>query len=158
VPFHQFRLPHTEMPTVATTTIISPLDTTARSIALSHPQPAGRKARPSDATLNTELRPPCQVSTVDLWFSETPHEVQQAKQLCGGCPIRVKCLAGALHRREPWGVWGGKILHRGTIVAHQPTRRRPRIDTPRAERTPLAAPPRSRASGSLRLRDAHSST
>jgi WhiB family redox-sensing transcriptional regulator len=110
---------------VATTTIVSPLVTTARSIVISHPQPAARKARLSDA-LSTELRLPCQVSTVDLWFSETTREVQQAKQLCGGCPIRVRCLAGALHRREPWGVWGGEILHRGTIVAHQPTRRRPR--------------------------------
>jgi WhiB family redox-sensing transcriptional regulator len=113
-----------EVPLVATTAITVPLTTTARPIALSHPTPATRKARLSDAALSTELWLPCQLSTPDLWFAETPHELDQAKQLCAGCPIRAKCLAGALHRREPWGVWGGEILHRGTIVTHQPTRRR----------------------------------
>jgi WhiB family redox-sensing transcriptional regulator len=128
---------------VATTAIVLPLVTAARSVALSHPQPAARKARLPDAALSSELRPPCQVSTVDLWFAETPHELEQAKKLCGGCPVRVRCLSGALHRREPWGVWGGEILHRGTIVAHQPTRRRPRIYTPR---TPSAATRRTHPS------------
>jgi WhiB family redox-sensing transcriptional regulator len=115
-----------EVPLVATTAIAVPLVTTARSIALPHPTPATHKARLSNAALSTELRLPCQASTPDLWFAETPHELDQAKQLCAGCPIRASCLAGALHRREPWGVWGGEILHRGTIVTHQPTRRRPR--------------------------------
>jgi WhiB family redox-sensing transcriptional regulator len=126
-----------EVPLMATTAIAVPLTTTARPIALSHPRPATRKARLSDAALSTELRLPCQLSTPDLWFAETPHELDQAKQLCGGCPIRAKCLAGALHRREPWGVWGGEILHRGAIVAHQPTRRRPRttmVDRSRSDR------------------------
>lgn len=36
-------------------------------------------------------------------------DVQAAKQICRGCPLQVReaCLAGALARREPWGVWGG---------------------------------------------------
>jgi WhiB family redox-sensing transcriptional regulator len=124
---------------VATTAIVVPLVTTARSIAPSHPEPTARKARLSDVALTTELRPPCQISTVDLWFAETPHELEQAKQLCGGCPVRVRCLAGAVHRREPWGVWGGEIFHRGTIVAHKLTRGRPRIDTTNTTNAPPGA-------------------
>ena len=31
----------------------------------------------------------------------------QAKQLCGGCPVRTECLAEALDNEIEWGVWGG---------------------------------------------------
>jgi WhiB family transcriptional regulator, redox-sensing transcriptional regulator len=30
-----------------------------------------------------------------------------AKRICGQCPVRAACLADALDRREPHGVWGG---------------------------------------------------
>ena len=39
------------------------------------------------------------------FFAESPDEVETAKALCDGCPARAACLAGALERREPWGVW-----------------------------------------------------
>ncbi|MET8204410.1 WhiB family transcriptional regulator, partial [Micromonospora taraxaci] len=32
--------------------------------------------------------------------------------LCGDCPLRVECLAGAVERAEPWGVWGGEARRR----------------------------------------------
>ncbi|MER6559793.1 WhiB family transcriptional regulator [Streptomyces sp. NPDC001027] len=31
----------------------------------------------------------------------------EAKAYCGRCPVREACLAAALERREPAGVWGG---------------------------------------------------
>lgn len=31
----------------------------------------------------------------------------RAKQVCGGCPVRVECLADALDNRIEFGVWGG---------------------------------------------------
>lgn len=31
----------------------------------------------------------------------------EAKALCGGCPVRQECFNGALARREEHGVWGG---------------------------------------------------
>ena len=37
-----------------------------------------------------------------------------------------ECLAAALEREEPWGVWGGEIIERGTIVARKRPRGRPR--------------------------------
>ena len=49
---------------------------------------------------------PCQDFGGDLWFAERPEDVDVAKALCGVCPLREQCLAGALERREPWGVWG----------------------------------------------------
>lgn len=33
--------------------------------------------------------------------------MREAKQLCGGCPVRGACLDLALENRESHGVWGG---------------------------------------------------
>ena len=62
----------------------------------------------------------------DLFFAESPRDVAQAKELCRQCPVRAACLAGALDRGEPWGVWGGELLLRGTIIATKRARGRPR--------------------------------
>jgi WhiB family redox-sensing transcriptional regulator len=62
----------------------------------------------------------------ELFFAESPSDVEQAKAMCRGCPARLACLTGALERREPWGVWGGELLLRGTIVPRKRPRGRPR--------------------------------
>jgi WhiB family redox-sensing transcriptional regulator len=69
---------------------------------------------------------PCRVYDADLWFAETPAELETAKALCAQCPLRVECLAGALERGEPWGVWGGEIFERGAVVPRKRPRGRPR--------------------------------
>jgi WhiB family redox-sensing transcriptional regulator len=69
---------------------------------------------------------PCQVGDADLWFSEKRVDLERAKAMCVGCPIRRKCLTAALERHEPWGVWGGEIIERGTIAAAKRSRGRPR--------------------------------
>lgn len=62
----------------------------------------------------------------ELFFAEAPEDVEAAKALCQGCRARITCLEGALGRREPWGVWGGELLLRGTIVPRKRPRGRPR--------------------------------
>ena len=62
----------------------------------------------------------------ELFFAEAPADVEAAKALCRGCRARTSCLEGALERREPWGVWGGELLLRGTIVPRKRPRGRPR--------------------------------
>jgi WhiB family redox-sensing transcriptional regulator len=69
---------------------------------------------------------PCRAFDAELWFAESPTDVELAKSLCTGCPVRTACLAGALERREPWGVWGGQLLVQGAIVARKRPRGRPR--------------------------------
>ncbi|HEX3287748.1 MAG TPA: WhiB family transcriptional regulator [Mycobacterium sp.] len=69
---------------------------------------------------------PCHVGDPDLWFAESPVDLERAKALCIDCPIRRECLDAALDRGEPWGVWGGEILDRGAIVARKRPRGRPR--------------------------------
>jgi WhiB family transcriptional regulator, redox-sensing transcriptional regulator len=68
---------------------------------------------------------PCS-SDPDLFFAEEPEDVRRAKALCRACPIRSACLAGALERGEPYGVWGGALLLRGVITADKRPRGRPR--------------------------------
>lgn len=68
---------------------------------------------------------PCMVDP-DLFFAESPCDVETAKALCRPCPSRAACLAGALERREPCGVWGGELLLRGAIVPRKRPRGRPR--------------------------------
>jgi WhiB family redox-sensing transcriptional regulator len=69
---------------------------------------------------------PCRVLDPDLWFAESPHDLETAKAACHGCPARAACLRGALDRGEPWGVWGGEIFDGGVVVARKRGRGRPR--------------------------------
>lgn len=69
---------------------------------------------------------PCRRYDAELWFAESPADVELAKSLCQSCPVRDECLTGALERREPWGVWGGQLLVAGEIVARKRPRGRPR--------------------------------
>jgi WhiB family transcriptional regulator, redox-sensing transcriptional regulator len=84
----------------------------------------------STQTVREEKLPqlPCHVGDPDLWFADSPSDLERAKALCVDCPIRSECLAAALERAEPWGVWGGEILDRGSIISRKRPRGRPRKD------------------------------
>lgn len=69
---------------------------------------------------------PCRENDAEMWFAESPADVEFAKALCHTCPARLACLAGAIDRAEPWGVWGGELLVQGAIVARKRPRGRPR--------------------------------
>jgi WhiB family redox-sensing transcriptional regulator len=68
---------------------------------------------------------PCRAEP-QLFFAEDPRDVLRAKALCAGCPVRPTCLADALRRGEPCGVWGGELLDRGAVIAGKRARGRPR--------------------------------
>lgn len=69
---------------------------------------------------------PCRVQDPELWFAESPADLEMAKALCASCPVRESCLAGALERHEPWGVWGGELFDHGSVIARKRPRGRPR--------------------------------
>ena len=71
---------------------------------------------------------PCRVNNPELWFAESPADVEFAKALCQDCPVRQTCLGGALDRREPWGVWGGELFLQGVVIPRKRPRGRPRKD------------------------------
>ena len=59
---------------------------------------------------------PCHSADPELFFSEEKEAIAQAKTLCGGCPMKAKCLTGALSRAEPAGVWGGELFDNGQVI------------------------------------------
>ena len=70
---------------------------------------------------------------LDLFFSEQLDDIVTAKAFCQACPVREACLAGALARREPWGVWGGELISGGKILAQKRKRGRPPKGRPAPE-------------------------
>ena len=78
---------------------------------------------------------PCRTHDAELWFAATPESVARAQRLCGGCPLRAPCLAGAVERREPWGVWGGELFKHGVPVARKRGPGRPRKEDELDQRT-----------------------
>ena len=54
-----------------------------------------------------------------LFFSDHVADIARAKAMCALCPLRLSCLADALEREEPWGVWGGELISGGRIVANK---------------------------------------
>jgi WhiB family transcriptional regulator, redox-sensing transcriptional regulator len=90
------------------------------------PQPTDLREREIARAEQPRAEPlPCQRGHGELWFSELPAELEQAKAYCQPCPLRAACLAGARERAEPCGVWGGEIFHAGAILARKRPRGRP---------------------------------
>jgi WhiB family redox-sensing transcriptional regulator len=82
-----------------------------------------------DARIERErLFLPCWDVDPELFFAESPADVDRAKATCQGCPVRLACLSAALDRAEPWGVWGGELVVAGSVVARKRPRGRPRKD------------------------------
>jgi WhiB family redox-sensing transcriptional regulator len=75
-----------------------------------------------------ELTLPCHTDDPELWFAEEPAHIDRARALCARCPLIRECLAEAIERREPWGVWGGELFERGEVVAQRRPKGRPRKD------------------------------
>ncbi|MCS0634396.1 WhiB family transcriptional regulator [Streptomyces sp. LP05-1] len=79
-----------------------------------------------DAIENLATPVPCRAYDPEVFFAESPADVEYAKSLCRTCPLMAACLAGAKERREPWGVWGGELFVQGVVVARKRPRGRPR--------------------------------
>ncbi|OAA24921.1 WhiB family transcriptional regulator, redox-sensing transcriptional regulator [Frankia sp. EI5c] len=69
---------------------------------------------------------PCWDVDPELFFAESPADVESAKSVCVQCPVRPACLAAAINRAEPWGVWGGELVVTGRVVPRKRPRGRPR--------------------------------
>jgi WhiB family redox-sensing transcriptional regulator len=87
------------------------------------------------ASHDLEVSLPCRTEDAELWFAERPEQLGRAQALCRSCAVRQRCLAAALGRREPWGVWGGEIFQHGRIIPCKRGRGRP----PKVRIAPLGA-------------------
>ncbi len=70
---------------------------------------------------------PCHNAEPEMFFSEDGFAIAEAKSLCSACPVRAQCLAGALSRKEPVGVWGGELFEDGVVIARKRKAGRPRL-------------------------------
>lgn len=71
---------------------------------------------------------PCHNSDPELFFSDDQRHIAIAKSLCSACPMKSKCLEGAISRQEPCGVWGGELFEEGEVIAQKRMPGRPRIN------------------------------
>ena len=61
----------------------------------------------------------------NMFFSDEIPDIAAAKAICRGCALIEPCLAGAILRREPSGVWGGQLFVNGRILPLKRRRGRP---------------------------------
>ena len=52
-------------------------------------------------------RAACRGAAPDTFYPVSEEDAEEAKAICGGCPVREACLEHALAHRERDGVWGG---------------------------------------------------
>lgn len=109
--------------------IVTAFDDTAptQEPATSAGPSVGPAGKPIDRLISKRAR--CydpRSSYTELFFSENPMDVARAKAICSRCTVRQLCLARAIERREPYGVWGGEFLYDGEIVKLKRGRGRPR--------------------------------
>lgn len=69
-------------------------------------------------------------ATTKLFFSDEIPDIRRAKAICRDCRLAEVCLAGAIERREPAGVWGGELFADGRILTHKRKRGRPPKNRP----------------------------
>jgi WhiB family redox-sensing transcriptional regulator len=72
---------------------------------------------------------PCHSTDPEVFFAESKAEISYAKALCGECPMKAKCLEGALSRNEPCGIWGGELFDNGRVITEKRSPGRPRLNT-----------------------------
>ena len=83
------------------------------------PRPPGRAPADEPASTPVARCADGHGTMTGLFFSDNVVDIARAKAMCGLCPLKESCLAGALEREEPWGVWGGELLSGGRIIANK---------------------------------------
>ena len=89
---------------------------------------------PVDSPTAVSVAPRCadgNGTLTPLFFSDDVIDIARAKAICAKCVLSSNCLADALERQEPWGVWGGELLAGGRIVRQKrPCGRPPKVPRP----------------------------
>jgi WhiB family transcriptional regulator, redox-sensing transcriptional regulator len=52
-------------------------------------------------------RAACRGVDPDIFYPVSDDDAEEAKAVCGSCPVRQSCLEYSLAAREREGVWGG---------------------------------------------------
>lgn len=57
--------------------------------------------------MSLDARAACRGHDPQLWFPADNRQTQEAKRICGHCPLRQQCADWAIRTGEPFGIWGG---------------------------------------------------
>ncbi|HEX9774315.1 MAG TPA: WhiB family transcriptional regulator [Actinomycetota bacterium] len=63
--------------------------------------------RQAGVSIAWQRRAACRGAPMEDFFPPAYDDVPPAKMYCVSCPVRIECLAYALAKREPFGIWGG---------------------------------------------------
>jgi WhiB family redox-sensing transcriptional regulator len=79
-------------------------------VAAARPRPISReeRRRQQDATRVWIELAACRGLDAALFFPTRGEWTREAREVCGGCPVRAQCLEHALDAGEKFGIWGGK--------------------------------------------------
>ncbi|MFD7996887.1 WhiB family transcriptional regulator [Streptomyces mexicanus] len=68
----------------------------------------------------------CQGYDLDLFFSDAEQKVQEAKQICGRCPVRAECLDESMRAEDAsrYGIYGGLTPDERAKLAGRPVPQR----------------------------------
>lgn len=70
-------------------------------------QPSGDIGVSTEAPDRWQDQAACAGHDPDIWFRGRGGSIEEAREICWGCPVRTDCLQYALDNREIFGVWGG---------------------------------------------------
>jgi WhiB family transcriptional regulator, redox-sensing transcriptional regulator len=81
----------------------------SQGVLLARPAVAVTSVDGMSEVTDWRTRAACLRADPELFFPEwTGPAIDQAKQICGGCPVRARCLDWALSHRAAFGIWGGR--------------------------------------------------
>ncbi|MFD5463343.1 WhiB family transcriptional regulator [Kitasatospora sp. NPDC127059] len=118
--------------------------TARRTLHLAGTRAPHRAARPAAAVLAEFAPAPdgglpgaeCAGADTELFFPD-PDEIgtdaaewaeRRARMICAGCPVRLMCLAQALERNEPHGIFGGLNADERRRLGRRMNRLRARVN------------------------------
>jgi WhiB family transcriptional regulator, redox-sensing transcriptional regulator len=66
--------------------------------------------QPASQAMDWRTRAACLHADPELFFPEwtTSPEIERAKHICDGCPVRARCLDWAVSHGASFGIWGGR--------------------------------------------------
>jgi WhiB family transcriptional regulator, redox-sensing transcriptional regulator len=104
-----------------------------------------------EAASNWRLFASCLDTDSAVFYPQRDDPVEQALKICATCIVREECLAGAVERREHYGIWGGATEQsRRTMVR---SARRTEQDLTRSGRTIASSPGADQPSQELAYAD-----
>lgn len=78
--------------------------------------------------LDGGVHPPCWDVDPEVFFPSAGEDPTEARRVCGGCPVRMRCAVWAVRTDQKFGVWGGLTERERRAVAKRLALRQQLLD------------------------------